>query len=465
MHNLTEVLPFISDAVWSFDLAESKFSYVNQRLADIYEIRLQEIEKKPSFWLDFIHPEDYNYVLTETKWAYRGKQIEIEYRLVVNEKVKWVQDKRIVVINDNGKRVSVTGILSDITSKKNAEIKLSESEITFRYLFINNPNPLWIYDTQTLKFLAVNYAAISKYGYSKDEFLSMTISDIRPKEDKPSLLESIKSIKKDQFLNSAIVWRHLKKNKDLIYVNISGHSLKYQGRDAEIVMAHDVTDQVHSKQEITLAKENLDALINNIDDQIWSIDSNYNILSANIPFKLSVSNIINREINMGESIFFPEFNGKEFEAWKKHYDKALSGQAFQVTEFISQPGVTPFYSETKFSPIIVQEKIIGVACISRNIQERLETQRRILEQNAKLLELISIVSHEIRGPIVSILGLTNVFNDKDYTDPFNGEVINLIQDLTKQLDKLIYTLVDKTYALQQGTLLKRSSPQNQSASE
>ncbi|RYY66307.1 MAG: hypothetical protein EOO13_15960, partial [Chitinophagaceae bacterium] len=163
MHNLLNAISSLNDAVWSFDLLTSKFSYVNQRLADIYEIHLDVIEHKPSFWLDYIHPDDFNYVLTETKWAYRGKQIEIEYRLLINNKVKWVLDKRVVSI-ENGKHTAIAGIISDITAKKNAEVKLSESEITFRYLFINNPNPLWIYDIRTLKFLAVNYAAIAKYG-------------------------------------------------------------------------------------------------------------------------------------------------------------------------------------------------------------------------------------------------------------------------------------------------------------
>ena len=463
MHNFLNALSSINDAIWSFDLAENKFSYVNQRMADIYEIPLESVHNKPSFWLEYIHPEDFNYVLTETKWAYRGKQIEIEYRLLINNKIKWVLDKRLVVI-ENGKRVAVTGILSDITDKKNAEIKLSEPEITFRYLFINNPNPLWIYDINTLQFLAVNYSAIAKYGYSKEEFLSMTLADIRPREDLPLLFKSVKDIERNKFLSTNRVWRHLKKNKELIYVSISGHSIKYQGRDAEIVMAHDVTSQVKSKQEIILAKENLDALINNIDDQIWSIDANYNILSANISFKLNVSGMIRREIKIGESIFFPELEGKDKSVWKNHYDKALRGEAFQIIDQ-NQAHSASFFAETKFNPIIVDEKIIGVACISRNIQERLETQKRIIEQNTRLLELISIASHEIRGPVVSILGLTNIFNDKDYSDPFNAEVIQLVQNLTLQLDKLIYTLVDKTYALQQGNQAKRSSLQNQSVNE
>lgn len=464
MHNLLTALSSINDAIWVFDLVANRFSYVNQRLSDIYEIPLNLIESKPSFWLHYIHPEDYSYVLTETKWAYRGRQIEIEYRLLINDRVKWVLDKRIVNI-ENGKRVGITGILTDITEQKNAEIKLSESEITFRYLFINNPNPLWIYDVNTLSFLAVNYAAIAKYGYSNEEFLSMTIADIRPVEDIPVLLESVKTIQKHRFLNSNQVWRHLKRNKEIIYVTISGHSIRYQQKDAEIVMAHDVTSQINSKKEILLAKENLDALINNIDDHIWSIDSNYNILSANIPFKLTVAGMINREMRLGECIFFPELKGRDKSIWQNHYDKALRGEAFQIIEEVNLSKNDSFFAETKFNPIVIDEKIIGVACISRNIQERLEAQKRIIEQNTRLLELISIASHEIRGPVVSIMGLTNIFNNKDYSDPFNAEIIQLVQNLTLQLDKLIYTLVDKTYALQQGNQTTRSSLQNQSESE
>ena len=85
---------------------------------------------------------------------------------------------------------------------------------------------MWVYDLQTLAFLTVNDAAVSRYGYSRDEFLSMTIMDIRPSEDIPLLLEDIVAV--DEGIDYAGFWRHLTKDGTLIDVEIISHTLSYQ---------------------------------------------------------------------------------------------------------------------------------------------------------------------------------------------------------------------------------------------
>jgi PAS domain S-box-containing protein len=113
-----------------------------------------------------------------------------------------------------------------------------ESEEGYRLLFESNPQPMWIYDRETLAFLEVNDAAIKKYGYSRDEFSRMTLKDIRPREDVPWLLEKISEIKPG--MNSAS-GRHLKKDGTLIPVEIVSHTLQFRGKRAELVLAMDVT--------------------------------------------------------------------------------------------------------------------------------------------------------------------------------------------------------------------------------
>jgi PAS domain S-box-containing protein len=114
-----------------------------------------------------------------------------------------------------------------------------ETEEGYRLLFESNPQPMWIYDRDTLAFLAVNNAAIHDYGYSLNEFLAMTIKDIRPPEDVPWLLEKIASVKPG--MNSASS-RHLTKEGNLIEVEIVSHTLQYAGRRAELVLAMNVSN-------------------------------------------------------------------------------------------------------------------------------------------------------------------------------------------------------------------------------
>ena len=462
MQTLSSLLSTIHDAIWSYNLSEKKFIYLNKRLAEIFDTSIEAIEEDPKFWRKYIHPVDYSYVIEQTEKAFNGESVEIEYRIIINGEVRWISDKKVAVAGDENS-VVITGILSDITKKKIDETILSDTERTFRYLFVNNPNPLWTYDCETLKFLAVNNAAITKYGYSKEEFLSMTIADIRPEEDVPLLINSVKEVR-SQFYDSGRTWRHLKKNGDLMYVNISGHGIKHMGRDAELVMAHDITEQVKNQQIITLAKENLDTLINNIEDHIWSIDRKYNVLSINNSFRNIIRRGVGRDLEIGDSIFMPEFTPEAKQLWLKYYDRALKGEVVQFIDQIKLPGNEPYFSETKLSPIFNNQEVVGVACISSNIEERLETQKKIMNHNQSLLELISIASHEIRGPIASLLGLSEVFNTQNYADPFNAEIITLMQNTIRQLDDLIHKLVDKTYALQQENQLRYSVQQNRSES-
>ena len=122
-------------------------------------------------------------------------------------------------------------------------------------LFTCHPDPLWIYDRDSLRFLAVNNAAIAKYGYSREEFLAMTIADIRPQEDMPQLLANVASVTTG--LDHAGVWTHRLKSGDTIFVDITSHAVDYQGLKAELVSARDVTKLIKNNERLQQQEANL----------------------------------------------------------------------------------------------------------------------------------------------------------------------------------------------------------------
>lgn len=136
---------------------------------------------------------------------------------------------------------------------KNTRSAILFDEGQYRILFQSNPQPMWVYDQETLAFLAVNDAAVAKYGYTDKEFLRMTIKDIRPEEDIPALLENIAHASGE--LDSAGVWRHRKKDGSIIFVEIMSHSLVFAGRKAKLVTAFDVTARVTVEETRSLLEQ------------------------------------------------------------------------------------------------------------------------------------------------------------------------------------------------------------------
>ena len=133
-----------------------------------------------------------------------------------------------------------------------AEKELRESENQYRLLFHANPYPMWVFDNDTLRFLAVNTAAVQHYGYSVAEFLAMTIKDIRPTEEMPRLLERLQAGARE---SDRELWKHEKKDGGIIDVEVSSRSIFYRGVAATLVLAHDVTEQIKLEQQYRYAQK------------------------------------------------------------------------------------------------------------------------------------------------------------------------------------------------------------------
>lgn len=126
---------------------------------------------------------------------------------------------------------------------------LSNHSALFSSFFYDNPEPMWLYERATLKYLIVNNAAVQKYGYSKQEFMAMTIAEIRPKEDLPALKKTISQVSSG--CKKAGIWRHFTKDGDLLYVDITSHITNLDGCEAVMVCARDVTKQMLLERENT----------------------------------------------------------------------------------------------------------------------------------------------------------------------------------------------------------------------
>ncbi|HZS10070.1 MAG TPA: PAS domain S-box protein [Blastocatellia bacterium] len=171
-------------------------------------------------------------------------------------------------------------LANDVTERMRAEQELRDSEARYRHIFEISPVPMWVYDLETKAFLAVNQAATRHYGYSRQEFLSMTASDIRPPEDVARFMEV--SAKDPRGIKNSGVWRHVKKDGTVMQVVINSHELTFGGRPARMVVASDITARKRVEQALRSYAERL-RILREIDQAILAAESPEAIANAVLP--------------------------------------------------------------------------------------------------------------------------------------------------------------------------------------
>lgn len=166
-------------------------------------------------------------------------------------------------------------ILSD---RRRVEAVLRESEERYRQLFDCNPHPMWVYEAETLQFLAVNEAAVQQYGYSRDEFLTMTVRDIAldpPGGGRPAVTP-----------NQGALYRHRHKSGEVRQVEIAANPIAFDGRAARLMLIVDVTerklleDQLKQAQKLESIGQLAAGIAHEINTPIQYIGDNTNFLAG-----------------------------------------------------------------------------------------------------------------------------------------------------------------------------------------
>ncbi|MGX5816983.1 PAS domain S-box protein [Chitinophaga lutea] len=267
---------------------------------------------------------------------------------------------------------------------------LLRSETAYLRIFRHNPQPMWIFDRKSLRFLAVNDAALFTYGYTREEFLTLTILDVRPKEDAQRALDAVHPLRAGY--RPSGTWRHRRKDGRLMYVDIKAMEIEYQGHDAEIVSIWDLTDQHVADVALHEQQTLLNAIINSTDDVIWSIDREKRYTAFNRSLADTMRLISGIEVKVGEPL--PEFGGEAaINRWNRYYERALAGEKVIIEEETQLGNSGVHVAEIVFNPIITDGVIAGAACFAHNITERKRYENR-LKTALERYEIVSMATND-----------------------------------------------------------------------
>ena len=285
--------------------------------------------------------------------------------------------------SDNGLSV----YFKDITGPKNAEDKVRESELRYRLLNEQATDAICITDA-SLKFIDINPYACEIFGYSKEEALQLSLPDILFAEDlaanpvKTAALELGKTVRNERRLK--------RKNGTAVDMEVSTRLLE----DRRMIMfGHDITERKIAEQQKEFDRVNLDALINNTTDLMWSIDKDYRIITFNQPFYDTIRIVTGKSLVMGDDIFSAALSPRQARHFKTSYDRALLGETFTVIEHFTNPGES--WSEISYYPIRKDAEIIGTACHSRDITARKKAGIKLAQSEKQYRQIVETAQEGI----------------------------------------------------------------------
>ncbi len=330
--------------------------------------------------------------------------------------------------------------------EKSLKISSILNSIDHKTLFDNNPSPMWVYDLDTFKFLAVNNSAIHSYGYSREEFLSMTLNDIRPVEDTTILKAHI--LINDEEIQKSIYWRHKKKDGSIIYVDILSHALpSLEKLHARLVMALDVTDRKLAKDKLQEKEKEYRNLFENALVGIYRTTPEGKVLNAN-PALIKMLGYSSLEelttIELDKEGFAPDSPRSKFIAlmnefgevknfefiWKKKDNSII--YILENAKAIKDKNGKTIYFEGSVQDI-TDLKLAEI--------ELVKAKEKAEEADKLKSIFLSNMSHELLTPLNGLLGGVQLLED-ELKDSSNFDLVQAVISGSKRLAETLNSILE-----------------------
>jgi PAS domain S-box-containing protein len=311
---------------------------------------------------------------------------------------------------------------------------------------------MWVYDLETLAFLAVNTAAVEKYGYTEEEFLSMTIKDIRPPEDVPLLLENLRQVRSESERSGT--WRHRTKGGDVIDVDIVSHELNFDERPARLVLAHDVTERRRAEKEAREASQRYRTTLDHMLEGCQIIGRDYRYLYVN---DVAARHGRTTKQELVGSRMTEKYPGIETTDMFGHLKRCMEDRVpYTMENEFTYPDGSKGWFQLSMEPVpegvfILSSDITKEKKQEEELRKYREQLEELVRQRTEQLEEVNreleafsySVSHDLRAPLRHIGGFVELLrkNKQITLDETAGRYMDVISGAAVQMGQLIDDLL------------------------
>jgi PAS domain S-box-containing protein len=296
---------------------------------------------------------------------------------------------------------------------------------------------MWVYEMSSLRFLAVNEAAVALYGYSKAEFLAMTVADIRPLEDvdkfRQHLAGSVESLHKDG------PWRHLKKNGEILLVNVASHAIQFEGRPARFILIEDITGQTQAEASVRRSETRFRQLADSLPHIVWRARADGVIEYVNRRW----SEVTDLELPVSvehawQTLLQPQAFAKVWEDWRAAVENE---RAYEGEWRLWHRGLG-HWEWFLCRAVPVRDELDGYLTwfgTFTGINQHKETEAALRKANSDLNQFAYLASHDLQDPLRSMVVFSQLLRERQLAgaDEETRTYLDYIAEGARRLLKMI----------------------------
>jgi PAS domain S-box-containing protein len=437
----------MDEVFFSVDSVNRRVIQISNGCEKLYGHKASEFLANNRLWFELMHPDDRHIVADEDEILEQGGKVNKQYRIIRKDKaIRWVENKIIPCLDEDGKLLRIDGITWDITDRKEAEEKHRKSDAWYRQIVESAQEGIWTID-ENEKTNFVNKKMADTLGYSPAEMMGKELYDFMDEEGKAYAIACMERRRRGAKENLDI--RYITKSGEDVWANISANPIidengKYKGA---LAMVTDITQRKIDEEAIKKSEANLRTIFDNTDSSYILFDAELRIVSFNaLAQKYSEEqNGKSLEINAHIKNYFSD---KRWPFIKELIERVAGGETVSYElSFTKENGALQWNNVSWLNVKNSNNQNWGFILSNSDITEAkvaaLERERITADliQHIKDLEQFTyIISHNLRAPVANIIGLSEMLNEDELNAAEKQEVVDRVSQSVKNIDGVIQDL-------------------------